>query len=187
MNSLDEILKDSEHKMNVSVEHVRSEFAHIRTGRASTALLDGIKVNYYGNPTPLNQVGSVSIPDPRMITIQPWEKSIIGEIEKAILESDLGLNPQNDGILIRLPIPELSEERRNDLVKVLKRQAEDGRIAIRNVRRDANDHIKKMVKDEHLSEDDEHYYIDEVQKLTDDHIEKIDTLLKDKEAEVMTV
>lgn len=187
MNSLDEIYKEAEHKMDVSTEHVRNEFAHIRTGRATTQLLDGIKVDYYGTPTPINQVGTVSVPDPTLIAIQPWEKNLIGEIEKAIMESDLGLNPQNDGTLIRIPIPKLSEERRQDLVKVLKRQAEDGRIAIRNVRRDANDQIKKFSKDNHVSEDEEHEFHDKIQKLTDDHVKKIDQLLEDKEKEVMTV
>ena len=187
MNSLDDLLKDAEHKMDVTVEHVRNEFAHIRTGRATTALLDGIKVDYYGTPTQLNQVASVSTPDPTLLAIQPWEKNLIGPIEKAILESDLGLNPQNDGTFIRIPIPKLSEERRLDLVKLLKRHAEDGRIAIRNVRRDSNDHIKRFAKDNHVSEDEEHEYIDKIQKSTDDHVERVDNLLNDKEKEVLTV
>ena len=187
MNSLEEIIKDATHKMDVTTEHVRNEFAHIRTGRATTQLLDGIKVNYYGTPTPINQVGTVSVPDPTLISIQPWEKNLIGEIEKAIMESNLGFNPQNDGTLIRIPVPKLSEERRLDLVKVIKRQAEDGRIAIRNVRRDSNDHVKKFAKDNHVSEDEEHDVYDSIQKLTDEHVTKIDQLLEDKEKELMTI
>jgi ribosome recycling factor len=187
MESLAAIVKDCGHKMDVTIEHLRNEFAHVRTGRATTALLDGIKVDYYGTPTPLNQVASVSTPDSRLLTVQPWEKNLIGDIERAILESDLGLNPQNDGSLIRLPIPELSEERRKELVKVLKRQAEDARIAVRNVRRDSNDNIKRFSKDNQVSEDEEHATHDEIQTLTDKHVELIDKLLEDKEKEVMTV
>jgi ribosome recycling factor len=187
MTSLEEIYKDAGHKMDVSLEHVRNEFAHVRTGRATTALLDGIKVDYYGTPTPLNQIAGVSVPDPQTVSIQPWEKSMIGPIEKAIMEADLGFNPQNDGTFIRIPIPKLSEERRIELVKLLKKLAEEGRIAVRNVRRDANDHIKRFTKDNHVSEDEEHEYMDKIQKMTDKHIEKIDEMLKDKEKEVMTV
>ena len=174
MNSLKDILDDAEHRMDASVDHVKNEFTHVRTGRATTALLDGIKVDYYGTITPLSQMANVSVPDSRLLSIQPWDKNMVAPIEKAILESDLGLNPQNDGTLIRIPIPQLSEERRKDLVKLIKKQAEEGRIAVRNVRRDANEHIKKFTKDNHVSEDEERETLDLIQKLTDKHIELIE-------------
>jgi ribosome recycling factor len=182
-----EHIADAKQRMDVAQETVRRELATMRTGRATVALLDGIRVDYYGNPTPLNQVANLSAPDPTLITIQPWEVSLVGVIEKAIRASDLDLNPQNDGKLIRVPVPPLTEERRKTLVKHAHKLAEDGRIAIRNVRRDANEQLKKLLKEHALGEDDEKHAISEVQKLTDQHIEKINEALKKKEAEVLAV
>jgi ribosome recycling factor len=182
-----EHIADAKQRMDVAQETVRRELATMRTGRATVALLDGIRVDYYGNPTPLNQVANLSAPDPTLITIQPWEVSLVGVIEKAIRASDLDLNPQNDGKLIRVPVPPLTEERRKTLVKHAHKLAEDGRVAIRNVRRDANERLKKLLKEHALGEDDEKHAISEVQKLTDQHIEKINEALKKKEAEVLAV
>ncbi|MFQ5603797.1 MAG: ribosome recycling factor [bacterium] len=182
-----EIQKDAEERMQKAVENTRSELTKIRTGKASPALLDTIRVSYYGNMTPLKQVASISTPEPRLITIQPWEKNLIGEIEKAILKSDLGLNPVNDGVVIRLPIPQLTEERRKDLVRLCHKLVEEGRIAIRNVRRDANDQLKKSEKEHTISEDQYHTAIDEVQKITDKYIKQVDDILKMKEDEIMDV
>jgi ribosome recycling factor len=181
------LIADAKQRMDASLETVRRELLAMRTGRASIAMLDGIRVDYYGTPTPLNQVGNLSIPDPTMIMLQPWDASLIGAIEKAIRSSDLDLNPQNDGKLIRIPVPQLNEERRKTLVKHAHKQAEEGRVAIRNVRRDANDHLKKMLKDHKISEDEEKQAVAEVQKLTDLHIEKINEVLKKKEVEVLEV
>lgn len=182
-----EILKDAKHRMDKAIEALQNELNKVRTGRATPALLDTIKVEYYGQKVPLNQAATVSAPEPRMIVVQPWEKSMLGEIEKQILKADLGLNPSNDGTMIRLPIPQLSEERRKDLVKLVHKFTEDGKIAVRNVRRDANDHLKKMEKNHELSEDELSVELDEVQKITDDHIKKIDEVLKHKEEEIMEV
>ncbi len=182
-----DIHKDAEHRMQKAVESTRSELTKIRTGKASPALLDTIKVSYYGSMVPLKQVASISTPEARLLVIQPWEKNLIGEIEKAILKSDLGLNPVNDGTVIRLPIPQLTEERRKDLVRLCNKLGEEGRIAIRNVRRDANDHLKKMEKNHEISEDEYHTAVDEVQKITDKYIQQIDDLLKIKEAEILEV
>ncbi len=150
-------------------------------------MLDAIRVDYYGTPTPLNQVGNLSVPDPTLITLQPWDPTTLAAIEKAIRSSDLDLNPQNDGKIIRIPVPPLTEERRKILVKHAHKQAEEGRIAIRNIRRDANDHLKKLLKEHELGEDDEQHALAEVQKLTDQHIEEINEALKKKEAEIMEV
>jgi len=158
-----------------------------RTGKANPALLDSIKVDYYGQPTPLKQVANIAVPDPRLITVQPWEKNMVPEIEKAIQASELGLNPMSDGTLIRLPIPALTEERRQDLVKVVKRISEDTKVAIRNIRRDANDQAKKLEKDHKISEDQMHTNQDEVQKLTDDYIKNIDDIQSAKEKEIMEI
>lgn len=176
-------------KMNKAHDVLRKEFAGIRTGRASLGILDGIVVDYYGTPTPLNQVANLSVPDPRVIVIQPWEPKMLGEIEKTLLKSDLGLTPSNDGKIIRLTIPPLTEERRQQIVKHAKKLTEDTRVAIRNIRRDVMDDIKKKAKDKdaHLSEDDAKKLQDEIQKLTDAHIKKIDELLAHKEKEIMTV
>jgi ribosome recycling factor len=182
-----ELVADARQRMSATVETVRRELSTMRTGRASLSMLDGIRVDYYGTPTPLNQVGSLATPDPTLITVQPWEPSLLPVIEKAIRSSDLDLNPQNDGKIIRIPIPSLNEERRKTLVKHAHRHAEEGRVAIRNVRRDANDHLKRLLKDHKVSEDDEKHAIAEVQKLTDQHAEQINDILKKKEAEIMEV
>jgi ribosome recycling factor len=181
------LIADAKQRMDASLETVRRELAVMRTGRASLSMLDGIKVDYYGTPTPLNQVGNLAVPDPTLVTIQPWDASLLHPIEKAIRSSDLDLNPQNDGKIIRIPIPQLTEERRKTLVKHAHKHAEEGRVAVRNVRRDANDHLKKLLKEHDVSEDDEKHAIAEVQKLTDLHIEKINEILKKKEAEIMEV
>jgi ribosome recycling factor len=181
------LVEDAQKRMDASLETLRRELMAMRTGRASLAMLDGVKVDYYGTPTPLNQVGSLTIPDPTLITMQPWEPSLIGAVEKAIRSAGLDLNPQNDGKLIRIPVPQLNEERRKTLVKSAHKHAEEGRVAIRNVRRDVNDHLKKLLKDHKVSEDDEKHGVAEVQKLTDGHIEKINEILKKKEAEIMEV
>jgi len=181
------VIADAKQRMDASVETVRRELATMRTGRASLAMLDGIRVDYYGTATPLNQVGSLSTPDPTLITIQPWDPTLLPAIEKAIRTSDLDLNPQNDGKVVRIPIPSLTEERRKVLVKHAHKHAEDGRIAIRNVRRDANEHLKKLLKDHEISEDDEKLATAEVQKLTDHHTEEINSAVKKKEVEVMEV
>ncbi len=182
-----ELKADVTERMKKAIDATAHEFSKIRTGKASTALLDGIRVEYYGNLVPLNQAATVAAPEPRMLTIQPWEKSMTSEISKAIMKSDLGLNPVPDGNIIRVPIPQLNEERRKELVKLVKKYAEDGKVAIRNIRRDANDHLKKGEKDKTISEDDHHRTSDEIQKMTDEHISEIDKLVAAKEAEVMEV
>jgi len=181
------MIDDARQRMHASVEAVQRDLTAMRTGRASVAMLDGIRVDYYGTPTPLNQVGNMSIPDATLITLQPWDTSLLGAIEKAIRSAGLDLNPQNDGKVIRIPVPSLTEDRRKLLVKNAHKQAEEGRVAIRNVRRDANDHLKKMLKDKAISEDDEKHATAEVQKLTDHSIEQINELLKKKEADIMAV
>jgi ribosome recycling factor len=181
----EEILKDAERRMTLATESTLSEFTKIRTGKASTAILDSVRVDYYGSKAPLKQVANIGIPEPRLLTIQPWDKSIIGIIEKAIQVADLGLNPINDGNMIRVPIPQLTEERRVELAKICKKIAEDGRVAIRNIRRDANEKLKYAEKDHAISEDDSHRFQDNVQELTDETIKKIDELLEKKEAEIM--
>lgn len=178
-------IKDAESRMKKAVDSARDELAKIRTGKASPTLLDSVRVNYYGASTPLKQVANVNTPEPRLITVQPWEKNLIGEIEKAILKADLGFNPQNDGTTIRIPIPQLTEERRQEFVKICKKLAEDGRVAIRNVRRDALEHLKKAKKDGQIPEDDEKAHEKELQKLTDKHIGLVDEVLKHKETEIM--
>jgi ribosome recycling factor len=182
-----DIVADAQKRMDATLETVRRELMTMRTGRASLSMLDGIRVDYYDTPTPLNQVGNLQVADPTLITIQPWDPSVLHAIEKAIRASDLDLNPQNDGKIIRVPIPTLTEERRKTLVKHAHKHAEEGRVAIRNVRRDVNEHLKKMLKDHAISEDDEKHALDQVQKLTDQHIEKLNDALKKKEAEIMEV
>jgi ribosome recycling factor len=182
-----DILKETETKMKKAVEVVRQEFIKIRTGKATTALLDGIKVDYYGSLMPLNQVGNVGTPDVHTISVTPWDKAMIGAIEKAILIANLGLNPTNDGTVVRVPIPPLNEERRKDLVKLIKKFAEEGKIALRNIRRDAIDHLKKSEKEEHFSEDERKRGEDEAQKLTDKFIKEIDSHVAMKEKEIMEV
>ncbi len=174
-------------RMEGAIEALRKEFGSIRTGRASLALLDGITVDYYGTPTPLQQVASLSVPESRQIAIQPWEQRIIPEIEKAIMKSDLGLTPSNDGRLIRISIPALTEERRKQLVKVVKKKAEEAKVSIRNIRRDSNEELKKLEKEKHLSEDDVKKSLEEIQKMTDSYVEKVDEVLKHKEIEIMEV
>lgn len=182
-----EILKSSSEKMDKAVEHVRNELVKIRTGKATTNLLDGIKVDYYGTPTPLIQLGNISTPDYHTITIQAWDKSAVPLIEKAVIGANLGLNPANDGTLIRIPIPALNEERRKEIVKLVKKFAEEGKVAVRNIRRDSIEHLKKAEKDEHSSEDERKHGETEVQKLTDKHIKDIDDLIVLKEKEIMEV
>jgi ribosome recycling factor len=181
------MLADAKQRMRASVDTVLRELSTMRTGRASLSILDGIRVDYYGTPTPLNQVGNLSTPDATLITVQPWDPTLLSPIEKAIRGSDLDLNPQNDGKIIRIPIPPLTEERRKGLVKNAHKHAEEGRVAVRNVRRDVNDHLKKLLKDHQVSEDDEKHAMAEVQKLTDQHIEEINGALKKKEGEIMEV
>jgi len=186
---LSEQQKKTEEKMSKALDVLRKEFTTLRTGRASLGMLDGIIVDFYGTPTPLNQVSNMAMPDARMITIQPWDPKMLGEIEKAILKSDVGLTPGNDGKIIRLSIPPLTEERRQQIVKHAKKLAEDARIAVRNIRRDVNDDIKKKSKDKdaHVSEDEVKKLQDEIQKTTDSSIKKLDELLAHKEKEIMTV
>jgi len=184
---IDQLIEDARHRMDQTVEKFRQELSSMRTGRATVGMLDGIRIDYYGTQTPLNQVGNMSVPEPTLIQIQPWDASLLPVIEKAIRSSDLDLNPQNDGKIIRIPIPPLTEERRKQLVKHSHKQAEDARIAVRNVRRDANDHLKKLLKEHEVSEDNEKHALSEVQKLTDAHIEKINELSKVKEEEILQV
>ena len=185
--AISNLISDAKQRMHSSVETVRKELAAMRTGRASLSMLDNVRVDYYGTPTPLNQVGNLSTPDPTLIQVQPWDAKLLGAIEKAIRQSDLDLNPQNDGKIIRIPIPQLNEERRKLLVKNAHKHAEEGRVAIRNVRRDVNDHLKKLMKDHEVSEDDEKRAVADVQKMTDQHIAEIDAVLKKKETEIMAV
>ncbi len=182
-----EIKKDAEKRMKKSVEALVHELAKIRTGRASTAILDHLRVDYYGNPTPINQVASVSVADARSLAVTPWEKSMIPVIEKAIQESELGLNPVTSGDTIRLPIPPLTEERRREMSKLVRAEGEHGKVAIRNIRRDANNHLKEMLKGKELAEDQEKQALDEVQKLTDHYVEEIDKIIAEKENEIMEV
>jgi len=182
-----EILRQTDEKMHKAVEVVRLEFTKIRTGKATTALLDGIKVDYYGTHTPLNQVGNVSVMDVHTIAIQPWDKNMVPLIEKAILTANLGLNPISDGTVVRVPIPPLNEERRKELVKLVKKFAEEGKVAIRNIRRDAIEHLKKSEKAEHFSEDERKRGEAEVQKMTDKFIKDVDGLVVLKEKEIMEV
>jgi len=185
--TIDEFIQDATRRMDKSVETTQHEFNSIRTGRASAALLDHVRVDYYGTPTPLNQLSTINVPEPRMLTIQPFDPSSVKAIEKALMESDLGLTPSNDGKIIRLPIPQLTEERRKELVKVVRQRAEDGRIAVRNVRRDVMHHLKELVTRGDVGGDEERRAEERLQKLTDDHVHKIDEFLKRKEAEILEV
>ena len=185
--SIAEIKKNAEQKMGRSVEAFKTELQKIRTGRAHPGILDQVHIDYYGAPVPISQVANVSLLDARTISVQPWEKGMGAKIEKAIRESDLGLNPSSQGDLIRVPMPALSEERRRDLTKIVRNVGEDARIAVRNLRRDANDHAKRLLKDKEISEDDERRSLDDLQKLTDRTIAEIDRLVTAKEAEVMAV
>ncbi len=183
----DALLKDAKIRMGKAIEVLRHELAKMRTGRASLSILDDVKVEYYGNPTPLNQVATLGTPDPRLITIQPWESNLIPEIEKALQKADLGMNPTSDGKLIRLPIPALTEERRKDLVKHAKKHGEESKVAVRNIRRDANEHLKKLEKEEHVSEDEIKKAQGDVQKMTDEYTKETDEIVDMKEKEIMTV
>ncbi|MCF6464704.1 ribosome recycling factor [Clostridium sp. Cult2] len=182
-----DVHKESEEKMKKTVEVYKEELKSIRAGRANPSLLDQISIDYYGTSTPLKQVASVSAPEPRLLVIQPWDANLISTIEKEILKSDLGLNPSNDGKLIRLPIPLLTEERRKELVKVVRKSAENAKVSVRNIRREANDIIKKMEKDKALSEDDRKAAESETQKITDKYIEEIDNLTNKKEEELLEI
>lgn len=180
-----EVEANARTRMEKVLAELQQEMTHIRTGRASISLLDSVRVDYYGSPVPLNQVAQLHVPEPAMITVQPWDTSMMGAIEKAIRNADLGLNPSNDGKIVRVPIPPLTEERRRDLAKKLSHLAEERRVGLRNVRRDANEHLKKMLKDKAISEDDERQALDAIQKLTDSQITKIDQAAKAKEKEIL--
>lgn len=182
-----QVLQSTKEKMDKAIQAYTRELASVRAGRASASLLDKITVDYYGAPTPINQLASVSVPEARLLVIQPYDKSQVSEVEKAILKSDLGLNPTNDGTVIRIAIPALTEERRRELVKLVKKYSEDAKVAVRNVRRDANDDLKKLEKNGEITEDDLKGYSEDVQKLTDEHIAKIESITKDKEKEIMEV
>ena len=185
---MEELFADARDRMDKAVDALKREFAKIRTGRATVSLLDGIRVDYYGNVSPIRQVANISVPEARLLVIQPWDKKIIGDIEKAILSADLGLNPSSDGNLIRVPIPPLTEERRKELVRYVHKLAEEGRVAIRNVRRDVNESLKQKQKDGEISEDEFHRAHDKtVQELTDEHIHEVDHVLAAKERELMEV
>ena len=184
---IEQIKRDTEQRMKKSVEAIKSELAGIRSGKATAALLDNVRVEAYGQKTPLNQLASVSVPDPKSLVVQPWDKSIIGDVVKAIQTSELGFNPQVEGNIIRVPIPPLSEERRRELVKVCRKIAEEGKIAIRNIRRDANEAFKNAEKDKEISQDQQHKGIDQIQKITDLYSDEIDVLVDAKEKEVMSV
>jgi ribosome recycling factor len=179
--------KNAEEKMNTPVKALEDEFKTIRTGRASAALFDNIRVDYYDQKVPLNQVATVSVPEARLVIIQPWDRSVLSEIEKAIQKSELSVNPNNDGKVIRISIPPLTEERRKELVKVAKNIAEKSRITVRNIRRDVNDELKKMQKDSEISEDESKRGMDEIQKLTDTYVDQVNTILEHKEKEIMEI
>ena len=187
MASVDEFLNDASRRMDSAIEHTRNEFNTVRTGRASAALLDRISIDYYGTATPLKQLATINVPEPRMLTVQPFDPTSIKAIEKAIQESDLGLTPSNDGKLIRLPMPQPNEERRKELVKVVRKLGEEGKVAVRNVRRDVVQHLQDLKKNHEIGDDDERRAEEQVQKLTDGHTKTIDDLLKHKEAEIMEV
>lgn len=182
-----QVISSTKDKMEKSIQAYRRDLSSIRAGRASASLLDKISIDYYGAPTPINQMASISVPEARMLVIQPYDKTIIGDIEKAILKSDLGLNPANDGSLIRLTIPQLTEERRKELVKLVKKESENAKIVIRNIRRDGNEDLKKLEKSGDITEDELRGYTDDIQKLTDEYINQIDTITKEKEQEVLEV
>ncbi|MFP4194426.1 MAG: ribosome recycling factor [Desulfosalsimonas sp.] len=184
---IDSIISEAEGKMDKSVSALKKELKKIRTGRASLSLLDDVRVDYYGTPTPLNQIASLSVPESRLITIQPWDPSAVKEVEKAIMKSNLGLTPSSDGKIIRINIPPLTEDRRKEIVKQVNKLCEEYRIAVRNIRRDANDSLKSLKKDGDASEDDVGKAFDDIQKLTDEHIKQIDDLYKDKEKEILEV
>jgi ribosome recycling factor len=182
---IDSLYHDAREGMGKSIDALKNEFKKVRTGRASLALFEGIKVSYYGTPTPLNQIASLSVPESRLIIIQPWDQSVIGEIEKEILKSELGLTPMNDGKVIRIPMPPLTEERRRELVRVVRKTAEEHKVSIRNIRRDTNELLKGLKKDGEISEDDSYRAQDKVQKITDDYIRLVDQTCQEKEKEIL--
>jgi ribosome recycling factor len=184
---INEVKKSAEQKMQKTVETLKHDYQKVRTGRAHTGLLDHIQVDYYGSMMPINQVANVTLGDARTIAVQPWEKKMVAVVEKAIRDSDLGLNPATSGDVIRVPMPALTEERRKELIKVVRHEAENARVAVRNVRRDANEHLKKLLKDHKVSEDDERHAQTDVQKLTDRYIAELDKVLQGKEADLMAV
>jgi ribosome recycling factor len=182
-----DVIKKSRNNMEKAIEALKKDLTRVRTGRASTALLDEVRVDYYGTPTPLSQVGTLAVPEPRLITIQPWEKNLLPAIEKAILKSDWGLNPSSDGVLVRIVIPPLTEERRKEMVKAVRKMGEETKVAIRNNRRDANDGFKKLQKDKEISEDEQKRGEKEVQDLTDQFVKKVDEVVVVKEKEIMEI
>ena len=184
---LNDVYADSRDRMKKVIENLEREFKRVRTGRASVALLDGIRVDYYGTPTPLNQIATLTVPEPRSITIQPWDATVIGDVEKSILKSELGLTPMNDGKMVRINIPPLTEERRRDLVKVVRKMAEESKVALRNIRRDSNEMLKDLKKDKAISEDEQFRGQDEVQKITDEFIKQADAVYAGKEKEILEV
>lgn len=187
MSIIEQINNETNDKMGKSIESLKTEFIKVRTGRATPAILDGVMVDYYGTPTPIAQVGNISVPEARLLMVQPWEKNLLGDIEKAIQSSDLGLNPQNDGNIIRIPIPALTEERRKELAKNCKKIAEDSKVALRNIRRDSNDKLKKAEKDKEITQDEQKIALEDIQKITDKFVKDVDDLLVVKEKEVMEV
>lgn len=184
---LNEVYEDAQDRMNKALESLQNDYKRLRTGRASVALVDGIKVEYYGTPTPISQLATLTVPEPRTIMIQPWDTTVIGEVEKAILKSELGLTPNSDGKVIRINIPVLTADRRRELVKVVKKMGEESKVAIRNIRRDVNEMIKDLKKDKTISEDDQFRAQEETQKITDDYIKKIDALYSGKEKEILEI
>lgn len=184
---LNEVYEDAQDRMNKALESLQNDYKRLRTGRASVALVDGIKVEYYGTPTPISQLATLTVPEPRTIMIQPWDTTVIGEVEKAILKSELGLTPNSDGKVIRINIPVLTADRRRELVKVVKKMGEESKVAIRNIRRDVNEMIKDLKKDKTISEDDQFRAQEETQKITDDFIKKIDALYSAKEKEILEI
>lgn len=184
---LNDVYADIRDRMNKAIESLENEYKRLRTGRASVSLVDGIRVDYYGAPTPLSQLATCTVPDPRSIMIQPWDTTIIGEVEKAILKSELGLTPMNDGKVIRINIPVLTSDRRKDLVKIIKKKAEETKVAVRNIRRDANETIKELKKEKEISEDEQARAQDETQKITDDFIKKTDAVYGAKEKEILEI
>ena len=184
---IQDVIRDVQHRMHGAIEALHRDFKSLRTGRANVAMLDGITVDYYGNPTPISQVANLKIPEASLIVAEPWDKSMVSAVEKAIRNSDLGLNPSSDGKVIRIPVPQLTEDRRKELVKHAHHVAEEARTAVRQVRRDGNDKLKKMLKDHQISEDDEKRGLDEIQKMTDKHITEVGDILKHKEQDIMAV
>lgn len=184
---IDDVLADAKDRMGKAVEALRKELATIRTGRAHPGLIEHLRVDYYGAPTPLNQLATINVPEPRLLTIQPWDQQSLGAIEKAILKSDLGLNPSNDGNIIRLAIPQLTEERRKELAKVVRKKVEEGRVAVRNVRRDRHDELRRLQREKEISEDAQYLAQEDLQKLTDGFIQEVERVGEEKEAELLAV